>query len=114
MSIRVIRLVIHMKYWMHSAGSFGLLIKVNVTFRNADQMCMCFVSVIYSVCVCVGGGGSRNKVLPFKRNKKANKEISHLCLLPRLSLTKYTTSQLHLFNGVQWLMSLLYSSDTIL
>ena len=44
MSIRVIRLVIHkmyMKYRMHSAGSFGCLIKINVTFRNADQMCMC-------------------------------------------------------------------------
>ena len=48
MSIRVIRLV-------HCAGSFGLLIKVNVTFRNADQMCMCFVSLIHMciVCVCV-------------------------------------------------------------
>ena len=97
MSIRLLRLVIHMKYWMHSAGSFGLLIKVNMTFRNADQMCMCFVSLIYMciVCVCVCVWASRNKVLPFKRNKKAKKEISHLCLLPRLSLTKYTISQLH-------------------
>ena len=55
MSIRLLRLVIHMKYWMHSAGSFGLLIKVNVTFRNADQMCMCFVSLIYMCIVCVCG-----------------------------------------------------------
>ena len=92
MSIRVIRLVIHMKYRMHSAGSFGLLIKVKVTFRNADQMCMCFVSLIYMCIVCVCVGGSRNKVLPFKRIKQ---EISHLCLLPRLSLATYTISQLY-------------------
>ena len=73
------------------AGSFGLLIKVNVTFRNADQMCMCFVSLIYMCIVCVCVWGSRNKVSPFKRIKKAKKEISYLCLLPRLSLTKYTS-----------------------
>ena len=44
MSIRLIRLVIHkmyMKYRMYSTGSFGRLIKINVIFRNADQMCMC-------------------------------------------------------------------------
>ena len=44
MSIRVMRLVIHkmyMKYQMNSADSFGCLIKINVTFRNADQMCVC-------------------------------------------------------------------------
>ena len=36
----------YMKYRMHSAGSFGCLIKINNTIRNADQMCVC-------VCVCV-------------------------------------------------------------
>ena len=43
----------YMKYRRHSAGSFDRLIKINVTFRNADQMCVCVVSLIYMCIVCV-------------------------------------------------------------
>ena len=43
----------YMKYRMHSAGSFGCFIEINDTFRNADQMCMCVVSLMYMCIVCV-------------------------------------------------------------
>ena len=92
MSIRLLRLVIHMKYRMHSAGSFDLLIKVNVTFRNADQMCMCFVSLIYMciVCVCVCGvAGIRSYPSNVLKRLRRKYHISVLCHASHSRSTQY-------------------------
>ena len=105
MSIRVIRLVIHMKYRMHSAGSFGLLIKVKVTFRNADQMCMCFVSLIYMciVCVCVCGvAGIRSYPSNILKRLRRKYHISVICHASHLQRT-HTHTHTHTHTGlVYW------------